>query len=154
MRSRPLNSLVGIGDYDEASNLSTYLISHGWNADHATSPGEILADLEDGNYALVVLDEGMLADSEWTLDEYLEEIDPEVTVVVLTPPESHNHSGLAEGNLAFLQHPYSSWDIHSTLTKVARMEPFEGESEEESLEGFYGEEEESLYEDDLEPVMI
>ncbi|MCG3196452.1 MAG: hypothetical protein HUU16_13855 [Candidatus Omnitrophica bacterium] len=153
MHTRPLNSLVGICDYDEASNLSTYLISHGWNADHATSPGEILADLEDGNYALVVLDEEMLNDSEWTLDEYLEEIDPEVTVVVLTPPESRNHSGLAEGNLAFLQHPYSSWDLRSTLAKVSQMGLSEEDGEEDASEGYY-EEEDSLYEDDLEPATI
>ena len=124
------NSLVGITDYDEGTNLSCYLMNHGWNTDHALSAEEVLEDLEDGNYALVVLDEELLSDSQWTLQEYLDEIGPEVSVLVLTEPGSH----LAQENpngCAFLQHPYTNDSLRWALDRMTAELNLGSETDEE-----------------------
>lgn len=122
-----MNSLIGIPDYDEASNLSTHLIGHGWNADHASSPEQILADLEDGNYELVVFDAGILSDSEWSLDEYIEEIGPEVSVLVLTERGERLAEEVGDGNFCVLQHPYSCWELKSAIARVTQTSAGEDE---------------------------
>ncbi len=151
MSLKSMNSLVGITDYDEATNLSTYLIGHGWNADHATSPEQLLADLEEGYYNLVVMDEGILSDSEWSLEEYLQEIGPEVSVVVLTQPGETWEDDLAEdGNLVVLQHPYSCWELKSAIARVTQMNAYSEDNEEEEITHEGIEEEDSFLCDELE----
>lgn len=139
------HSLIGVTDYDEASNLSTYLISHGWDADHAASPEEILADLEDGNYSLVVLDAALLADSEWSLEEYLEEIGPGVSVLVLTQRGLDLNGEEFAGNLSFLQHPYNCWDLRSAIDRVTQMDLGYEEGEEESVAYVARDEEDDIF---------
>lgn len=151
MSLKSMNSLVGITDYDEATNLSTYLIGHGWNADHASSPEQLLADLEEGSYNLVVMDEGILSDSEWSLDEYLQEIGPEVSVVVLTQPGENWEDDLAgDESLVVLQHPYSCWELKSAIARVTQMSSLSDDSEEEDTSSDGGDEDDSLIGDELE----
>ncbi len=151
MSLKSMNSLVGITDYDEATNLSTYLIGHGWNADHASSPEQLLADLEEGSYNLVVMDEGILCDSEWSLEEYLQEIGPDVSVVVLTQPGEKWEDDLAEDeNLVVLQHPYSCWELKSAIARVTQMNAGSDDTEEEESSSEGSEDEDSLLCDELE----
>jgi DNA-binding NtrC family response regulator len=155
MSLKSMNSLVGITDYDEATNLSTYLIGHGWNADHASSPEQLLADLEEGNYNLVVMDEGILSDSEWSLEEYLQEIGPDVSVVVLTQPgESWEDDLTGDDGLVVLQHPYSCWELKSAIARVTQMTACSEDSEEEETQGEGTEEEDSFLCDELESAVF
>jgi DNA-binding NtrC family response regulator len=107
MVSRTSFSLVGITDYDEGTNLSRYLIGHGWQADRAMTPEEVLADLDEGGYGLVVLDEEMLCESVWSLPDYLEEIGSDTAVIVLTEPGSRLRGSLPGGIVSFVEHPYT-----------------------------------------------
>ncbi|GMV66278.1 MAG: hypothetical protein AMXMBFR75_20740 [Candidatus Hinthialibacteria bacterium] len=143
-----LNSLIGIPDYDEATNLSTYLISHGWNADHAYSPEQLLTDLEDGNYRLVVIDLGILDDSEWSFEEYLEEIGPEISVVVLAQPGCDTNSDLFQmDGIVVVRHPYSTWDFKAAIAEVTRSLPEIEEGEDEDITGCLEEDDYLLCED-------
>lgn len=149
MPSGNLNSLICIPDYDEATNFSTYLIGHGWNADHAYSPEQLLMGLDEDNYHLVVVDLEMLADSEWSLEEYLEEIGPDLPVVVLTQPGGQSNMELIQlEGLVVIQHPYSAWDLKSAIAKVTRALPDIEEGEEEFTTNFQ-EEDEYFHCDDI-----
>jgi len=112
------NSLVGITDYDEGTNLSRYLIAHGWNADHALSLEEVLAELKNGTYGLVVLDEEMLSNSQWSLDEYLDAIGPETAVLVLTEPGSLLATEIPSEACSVLQHPYTNENLRLAIERT------------------------------------
>lgn len=112
------NSLIGLTDYDEGTNLSRYLISHGWNADHALSLEEVLDELEQGNYGLVVLDEEMLNNSQWSLSEYLEFIGPETAVLILTEPGSSLRDQVPKESCEVLQHPYTNESLRLAIERI------------------------------------
>ena len=118
MVARTSYSLVGITDYDEGTNLSRYLIGHGWQTDHAMTPEEVLADLNEGGYELVVLDEEMLSDSEWTLQDYLEEIGSNTAVLVLTEPGSRLRGSLPSGMCDFVEHPYTYENLRLAIDRM------------------------------------
>jgi DNA-binding NtrC family response regulator len=107
MTTARLNSIVGITDYDEGTNLSRYLLQHGWNAEHACSAEEVLLDVEEGGYGLVVIDEEMLEESTWTLPEYLEAIGPDIGAIVLIEPGSRIGEEVEGDACRFVQHPYT-----------------------------------------------
>jgi DNA-binding NtrC family response regulator len=118
-----------------------------------TTPEQLLADLEAGSYNLVVMDEGILSDSEWSLEEYLQEIGPEVSVVVLTQPGEGWEDGLAEDeSLVVLQHPYSCWELKTAIARVTQMNANSEDSEEEESSNEASEEEDSFLCDELEPA--
>lgn len=147
MRTHTLNSLIGIPDYDGSTNLSTYLISHGWNADHAVTAEEVLSDLDEGVYRLVVLEDSLLVDSQWTLDEYLEEIPAEVSVLVLTQGPSDSLEEVHDRNLAFLKHPFSDLELRYAVDRITHHDSEEDEGGDEDGWNAY-EEDEYINEDE------
>ena len=139
------NSLVGITDYDEGTNLSSYLLGHGWNAEHANSPEEVLADLAEGGYGLVILDEQMLSASQWSPAEYLEAIGPETAVLLLTEPGRSKPEGLIEESLIILQHPFSYETLRLALDRLVERTSLDEDEEgweEAYTDGYGGDEEE------------
>jgi len=128
-----MNSIVGITDYDEGTNLSCYLLQHGWNADHACSAEEILSDVENGGYELVVLDEEMLQESNWTLPEYLEALGPNARTIILVEPGSRLGEDLDQLTCRFVRHPYTYESLR--LAIEAAVDAAQDE-EDESFEEF------------------
>lgn len=131
MTKARMNSIVGITDFDEGTNLSCYLLQHGWNAEHACSAEEVLCDVEEGGYELIVIDEEMLEESNWTLPEYLEAIGPEARTIVLIEPGSHLLEDADQANCRFVQHPYTFESL-----RLAIEASVEEEFMDESLEEF------------------
>ena len=77
------NILVGVTDHNEGADLSTHLINYGWNAEHCYSAEEVIDILLDNDFDLVILDEEIITDSEWTFEE-LEDILPgEAKAIIL-----------------------------------------------------------------------
>jgi len=129
-----MNSIVGITDYDEGTNLSCYLLQHGWNAEHASSADEVLSDVEEGGYGLVVIDEELLQESNWTLPEYLEAIGPEARTIILTEPGSHLPEDVDQPTVRFVQHPYTYESLR--LAIEATVDEEEGVESEEAFGEF------------------
>ena len=132
MAQARMNSIVGITDYDEGTNLSRYLLQHGWNAEHAASAEEVLLDVEEGGYGLVVIDEEMLEESSWTLPEYLEAIGPEVGAIVLIEPGSRIREEIDQDACRFVQHPYTYESLRLAIESTVG-------SEDELVDEAYGE---------------
>jgi len=122
MAKARMNSIVGITDYDEGTNLSCYLLQHGWNAEHACSAEEVLSDVEEGGYGLVVIDEEMLEESNWTLPEYLEAIGPEARTIVLIEPGSRIGQDLDQPACRFVQHPYTFESLRLAIEATIEAE--------------------------------
>ena len=120
MAYQAMNSLVGITDYDEGTNLSQYLISHGWNADHAVSAEQVLEDNEDQIYGLIVLDEEILSESQFSVPDYLEQLGEGTPVLVLTEPGTQNAPFSGYDGVGVLQHPYTFESLRMAIDDVVK----------------------------------
>jgi len=146
------NSLIGITDREEGTNLSRFLMKHGWNAEHVSSAEELLADLVEGSYGLVVLDEELLNDSQYSLSEYLEEVASQTAVLVLTEPGSPAMEDLLDFPCAVLQHPFSYESLRIAIERMVG-EDFGDEDFLDEEDFSYEEEEDDFdYDFDLEGV--
>jgi DNA-binding NtrC family response regulator len=128
-------------------------MNHGWNADHAISAEEVLDDLEDGNYSLVVLDEELLNDSQWSLQDYLDEIGPRTSVLILTEPGSHLSEETLAMGCAFLEHPYTLENLRLTIERMVSITSAPDIEEEEEGEYAYDNDDEAEEDYDWEPDM-
>ncbi len=82
------NLLVGVTDYNEGADLSTHLISYGWNSDHCYSAEAVMDTLSEGSYSLVILDDEILADSEWSLEDLADSLPGDTRAIIIGEPGS------------------------------------------------------------------
>ena len=109
------NILVGVTDYDEGADLSTHLLSYGWNVDHGYSAEEVMDTLLDGEYGLVILDDEILSDSEWTLEELADSLPTDTHAVILGDPGSVYPLDTFGDKIRVLIRPFSYSTLHSLV---------------------------------------
>ncbi|MCA9410237.1 MAG: hypothetical protein KC917_20785 [Candidatus Omnitrophica bacterium] len=109
------NILVGVTDHNEGADLSTHLINYGWNAEHCYSAEEVIDILLDNDFDLVILDEEIITDSEWTFEE-LEDILPgEAKAIILGEAGSFYPFEMFGDRIRVLIRPFSYNILHSVV---------------------------------------
>jgi len=125
------NILVGVTDHEEGADLSTHLIKFGWNADHCYSAEEVMDALSDCEYDLVILDEQIVEDSEWALDELADTLPGEAKAILLGEAGSVYSVENFGDRIRILIRPFSYSILHSLVELLlASHKPLTGDEEE------------------------
>ena len=118
MKENDWNILVGVTDHEEGADLSTHLINYGWNADHCYSAESVMDTLLEGDYGLVILDDEILADSEWTLDELADSLPQETGAILIGDPGSTYPFETFGDRIRVIIRPYTYSLLHTLVENL------------------------------------
>jgi len=132
MKDYEWSILVGVTDYDEGADLSTHLISYGWNVDHCYSAAAVMDTLFEGEYDLVVFDDELLTDSEWTLEEIADSLPGETRAIIIGEAGAVYPFENFEDRIRVLIRPFSYNLLHSQVEMLlSDLKPASQPGEEE-----------------------
>ena len=123
--------LVGVTDFDEGADLSTHLISYGWNVDHCYSAEAVMDSLMEGEYGLVILDEEILAESEWTMEEIADSLPADTRAIIIGDPGTVYPVETFGDKVRVLIRPFSYSLLHSLVEMLFSDAQLAGLPEEE-----------------------